>query len=134
MKADIDLLKPKRNLIDLSAHSTNEFGFDDFIFSRVFGDIILVEYVDMSEDGDSIKRGNIFVPVNTITKAWRRGRVLLVGDEVEYVKEGDVVVFPHSYGVPVSGLPLEDGRKIKHGCFINEARLFGIASDPNENK
>lgn len=125
MPADIDQLTPTRNLIDLSSHSDGNFGMDDYILSQIYNDIILVEFIDLSEDGDNIKRGSIYVPTNTLTQAWRKARVILVGTEVKNTKVGDIVMFPNDKGVSVSGMEVAGYGKIKRGMFLNEQRLFG---------
>lgn len=125
MPADIDQLSPTRNLIDLSSHSDGNFGMDDYILSQIYNDIILVEFIDLSEDGDNIKRGSIYVPTNTLTQAWRKARVILVGTEVKNTKVGDIVMFPNDKGVSVSGMEVAGYGKIKRGMFLNEQRLFG---------
>ena len=86
MPANIDQLTPTRNLIDLSSHSDGDFGMEDYVLSQIYNDIILVEFIDLSEDGDTIKRGSIYIPTNTLTQAWRKARVILVGTEVKITK------------------------------------------------
>ena len=82
--ASIDQITPTRNLIDLNSHSTGDFGLDDFILSGVYGDIILVEYIDLAADGDSILRNGIYVPENAQSKSWRKAKVVLVGCDVRF--------------------------------------------------
>jgi hypothetical protein len=125
MPADIDQLLPTRNLIDMSSHSDGNFGLDDFVLSQVYGDIILVEFIDLSDDGDHIKRGSIFVPTNSVTKAWRKAKVILAGTDVRNTKPGDIVMFPNDKGITVSGMDIKGYGKIKNGMFLNEQRLFG---------
>lgn len=125
MPADIDQLLPSRNLIDLTSHSDGNFGMDDYVLSQIYNDIILVEFIDLSEDGDNIKRGSIYVPTNTLTQAWRKAKVILVGTEVKNTKVGDIVMFPNDKGVSVSGMEVAGYGKIKRGMFLNEQRLFG---------
>lgn len=125
MPADIDQLAPTRSLIDMSSHSEGNFGLDDFVLSQVYGDIILVEFTDLSEDGDFIKRGSIFIQTNAVTKAWRKAKVVLVGTEVKNTKPGDIVMFPNDKGVTVSGMDIKGYGKVKSGMFLNEQRLFG---------
>lgn len=125
MPADIDQLAPTRSLIDMSSHSDGNFGLDDFVLSQVYGDIILVEFIDLSEDGDFIKRGSIFIQTNAVTKAWRKAKVVLVGTDVRNTKPGDIVMFPNDKGVTVSGMDIKGYGKVKSGMFLNEQRLFG---------
>jgi hypothetical protein len=125
MPANIDQLTPTRNLIDLSSHSDGDFGMEDYVLSQIYNDIILVEFIDLSEDGDTIKRGSIYIPTNTLTQAWRKAKVILVGTEVKNTKVGDIVMFPNDKGVSVSGMEVAGYGKIKRGMFLNEQRLFG---------
>lgn len=128
MPADINKLVPQRGLIDLSAPMQGDFGLDDYNLKFVFDDIVLVEYVDMTNDGANIMRNGIFIPVNTLTKAWRKAKVILTGPNVMYAKPGDVVIFPNNLGVTVSNLDVEGVGRVTSGVFLNESRIFGICS------
>jgi len=133
MPLDIDLLPTTRSLIDLSSHSSGDFGLEDYELTFILDDIILVEYVDISSDGDSITRNGLFVPTNALTKAWRKARVILTGPNVKHAKKGDIVVFPNNLGVTVSNMDIEGYGKIKKGVFLNESRIFGICKEKNES-
>lgn len=133
MPLDIDLLPTTRSLIDLSSHSAGDFGLDDYELTFILDDIMLVEYVDISSDGDSITRNGLFVPTNALTKAWRKARVILTGPNVKHAKKGDIVVFPNNLGVTVSNMDIEGHGKIKKGIFLNESRIFGICKEKNES-
>ncbi len=133
-QASIDNLATKRSLIDLEGHSDGDFGLgDEFNLSFVFDDIVLIEFIDEDSDGagDMIERGGIFVPTNTLSKAWRKGKVVLAGPEVKYAKKGDIVMFPNDKGAPVSNMDIEGYGIIKRGMFLNEQRLFGICKPIN---
>jgi len=125
-KANIDSIAPTRSLIDLSSHSDGDFGLDDFKLSFIFDDIVLVEYVDKSAEGDGIVRNGIYIPTNTVTQAWRKARVILIGPNVKYTKKDDIVIFPNNLGVTVSNVDIEGYGKIHDGVFLNESRMFGI--------
>jgi co-chaperonin GroES (HSP10) len=121
----IDTLATQKHLIDLSTHSEGDIGLtDDFELSMIFDDILLVEYVDENEHGE-VQRNGIYVPTNAITKAWRKAKVILAGPKAEYVKEGDIVIFPNNLGVSVANIDVK-GSPVKKGIFLNEDRLFGI--------
>lgn len=126
MPADIDQLMPTRSLIDLSAHQIGDFGLEDYTLSFVFADILLVIPKDLSADGESIMRNGLFVPVNAVRSAWRKGEVILAGPNVKYCKVGDIVMYPSDKGLPVAGMEVENFGKVKNGIFLNEERLFGI--------
>lgn len=133
MPADIDQLLTTRSLIDLSSHSSGDFGLDDYELSMILDDILLVEYVDISSDGENIIRNGIYVPTNAVTKAWRKARVILAGPNSKYVKKDDIVIFPNSLGVTVANIDIEGYGKIKKGIFLNESRIFGICKSKNES-
>jgi co-chaperonin GroES (HSP10) len=125
MPADIDVIKPTRGLIDLSSTQSGDFGLDDFKLKFLFDDIILVEYIDMTETGE-VLRGGLYIPSNALTKAWRKAVVILAGPDAKYVKKGDIVVFPNNLGVTVANMEITDHGKISNGIFLNESRVFGI--------
>jgi hypothetical protein len=133
--ASIDLLTPKRSLIDLSAPPDGSFdsAILGYSLSTLMEDVILVKYVDESEDGTSLIRNGLHVPLNAETKAWRIGLVLLKGTKCEYVNVGDHVCFPNNLGVPISNIDVESQGKVKKGVFLNESRIFGIVK-PNEGQ
>jgi len=137
-QASIDNLAPKRSLIDLAGHDKREFDIgDDYKLSFVYDDIILVEFVDKGDDegaGDVIERGGIFVPTNSLTKAWRKARVILAGPQCAYTKVGDIVMFPNDKGASVTNMEIDGYGKIKDGMFLNEQRLFGICVKKGDKK
>jgi len=133
MPANIDILKPEEHLIDLSTHSEGDIGLpDDFELSFIFHDILLVEYIDESEEGE-IQRNGIYVPTNAITKAWRKAKVILAGPKAKYTKQDDIVIFPNNLGVTVSNLDISGKGTIKKGVFLNEDRIFGICKLKNDS-
>lgn len=129
MSANIDQLAPTKSLIDLSRYNNDEFALPDHVITELFDDLILAEFIDVSQDGSAIKRGDIWIPLNTAPKAWRVGRVLLKGGNCTNIKLDQHIVFPSDKGVPVSGLQYKDEagetKTVKHGIFLNEERLFG---------
>lgn len=136
-QASIDSLAPQKSLIDLSKHFQDNFSLgDDYFLSAVFCDVILVDFIDETSDEKGhghINRGGIFVPVNAITKAWRKAKVVLAGASVKQCKVGDIVIFPNDKGVSVTNIEVEGYGKIKHGTFLNEERCFGICKLVNAN-
>ena len=107
---------------------------EDSVF--VFDDIVLIEFIDEDSDGagDLIERGGIFVPTNTLSKAWRKGKVVLVGPEAKYAKKNDIVMFPNDKGAPVANMEIDGYGKIRKGMFLNEQRLFGICKPLKKGK
>jgi cellobiose-specific phosphotransferase system component IIB len=130
MSVSVDILTPQKSHIDLADRSLpSDFGLNDYKLSKVFDDVILIEYCDIhgSEDGSEyILRGGIAVPINQVHNAWRKGKVILIGPNVKYTKVGEIVVFPNNMGIPITNLEVEDYGKLKNGLFINEQRMFGI--------
>ena len=136
-EASIDSLATKRSLIDLDGHSDGDFGLgDEYTLSFVFDDILLVEFIDEDSDGagDLIQRDGIFVPTNALSKAWRKGRVVLAGPEAKYAKINDIVMFPNDKGAPISNMEIDGVGKIGKGMFLNEQRLFGICKPKKVKK
>tara|TARA_A100001515_G_scaffold140251_1_gene135758 strand:+ start:15226 stop:15675 length:450 start_codon:yes stop_codon:yes gene_type:complete len=136
-QASIDHLAPKRSLIDLAGHDKREFDIgDDYKLSFVYDDIILVEFVDTGDEGagDVIERGGIFVPTNSLTKAWRKAKVILAGPQCAYTKVGDIVMFPNDKGASVANMEIDGYGKVKDGMFLNEQRLFGICVKKGDKK
>lgn len=133
MQANIDSLHPERGLIQLSAEATVDIDVDDYKLTRLHGDVLLCEFIDVSEDGDSILRNGIFVPIHAQTKAWRKARVVLAGTEAKWTTEGEIVMFPHNYGVEISKIEVGGYGKVKQGVFLNESRIFG-ACEPVANE
>ena len=130
--ASIDNLAPTKSLIDFSKPGRGDFGLEDYELNFIFDDILLIEYVDETEQGDVLRNG-IVVPTNTMNKAWRRGKVILAGPDAKYAKEGDVVIFPNNMGVTISGIHVTGRGKVKKGIFLNEERMFGIAKKRNDS-
>jgi hypothetical protein len=122
----IDTLAPMKSLIDLSSHSDGDFGLEDFELSFIFDDILLVEYIDLTDDRDGILRNGLYIPTNAMTKAWRKAKVILTGPNALYTKVGDIVVFPNNLGVTIANMAIRNHGVIRNGVFLNENRVFGI--------
>jgi cellobiose-specific phosphotransferase system component IIB len=136
-QASIDNLATKRSLIDLSSHSSGDFDLSkEFVLSFVYDDIILVEYIDEAPDasGDNIMRDGIYIPTNTLTKTWRKAKVIIAGPECKYTKAGDIVMFPNDKGAAVANIQIADYGTIDKGMFLNEQRLFGICKRRDDLK
>jgi len=128
MAVSIDVLAPQKSHLDLSDSALpTDFGLDDFVLTKLFDDVILIEYCDMvsEETGDYVMRGSIAIPVAQIHNAWRKGKVLLKGPNVRYTDIGEIVMFPTNMGIGISNIDVEGHGMLKHGLFINEQRMFG---------
>ena len=128
--ADIDILAPQKSHIDLSDKALpSDFGLDDYVLSKLFDDVMLLEYCDLVDAGDGadyIPRGGILVPVAQVHNAWRKGKVILRGPNVRYTEVGEIVVFPNNMGIPITNLEVKGYGKVKNGLFLNEQRMFGV--------
>jgi|TARA_R100001079_G_scaffold49865_1_gene25420 co-chaperonin GroES (HSP10) len=131
--ASIDNLAPTRSLIDLTQKDKGDFGLDDYDLDFIFDDILLVEYVDETDEGDEVIRNGIVVPTNALTKAWRKGKIILAGPETKYAKEGDIVIFPNNMGVSISNISVAGKKKVEKGIFLNEERMFGICKRKDDS-
>ena len=133
MSANIDQITPTESLIDLSKYVGEEFVLPDHQLTQLFDDLLLAEFVDVSPDGNAIKRGGIYIPLNTAPRAWRVARVVSTGIGCTNVKPGDHVVFPGDRGIPVSKMQYDDPVSgdtctVINGIFLNEERIFGVCA------
>ena len=100
---------------------------EDYQIVELLGDVIQVEYADVSDDGDHVERNGILIPLSVVgNRAWRVGKVVLVGPNAKQVKEGQTVIFPGDKGLP--GIQ----RNGKMTIFLNENRIFGICNKISE--
>tara|TARA_E500000318_G_scaffold38295_1_gene36940 strand:- start:634 stop:1068 length:435 start_codon:yes stop_codon:yes gene_type:complete len=138
-QANIDVLAPKRSLIDLvDSHNNSLDGIIDreYELGFIFDDIILVEFIDEVSDGqgDAIMRGGVYIPTNAVQRAWRKAKVILAGPECKYIKGGEIVIFPNNLGVGIANADISGYGLLKKGVFLNESRLFGVAKKKDESK
>jgi hypothetical protein len=99
---------------------------EDFEIVELLGDVIQVEYADVATDGKSLVRNGIILPNEVVdNKAWRIGKVLLVGPNTKQVKPGHYVIFPGDKGIK----GVQRGGKLN--IFLNEERIFGICQSSN---
>lgn len=113
--------------VQLDNYIGQDLNLDGWKLSKVLDDILMCQYIDVSEDGTEVKRGNIWVPLNAVNFTWRLAKVLLAGPDCKTVKEGDIVMFPNDKGIQVANL-----NNLKHIVFLNESRIFGVCL-PDEN-
>jgi hypothetical protein len=136
MPANIDLLPTQKSLIDLSELPKNTFGsvFLGYNLKSLMDDILLVKFVDETEDGTSIMRNGLHVPINADTRAWRVGEVVLAGPNTKNALTGSIVCFPNNLGIPIANIGVDGYGTLKKGIFLNEQRIFGICSVTNDNE
>ena len=138
-QASIDVLAPKKSLIDLGgAHNDSLDGIidQDYELGFIFDDIILVEFIDEVSDGqgEAVLRGGVYIPTNSVQRAWRKAKVILAGPECKYIKGGEIVIFPNNLGVGIANADISGYGTLKKGVFLNESRLFGVAKKKDESK
>ncbi len=129
-------------LINLDSYANDVFSLFGFTLTSLLDDIILARYTDVTEDGKSVMRNGIHIPINTIQKAWRIGEVIMVGKRCTGVKPGDYICFPNDKGIPVSNLDVKCDHHtgtLPSAIFLDEQRIFGVcekveASEMNESK
>ena len=103
-------------------HYSNQPLPQDWEIEEVLGDIIMAEYVDMTDDGDYIKRDGIMIKLEINTKVWRVAQVIKVGPDCsDRLKVGDHIMFPQDRGLKAAKF-----HGNKNVVFINEPRIFGI--------
>jgi hypothetical protein len=115
-----------KGLVELESYKNSDLNLEGWELTDVLDDILMVEYIDVSNDGTQIKRGNIWVPVDVVHFAWRVGKVHLAGPNCRTVKQGDCVIFPNDKGIKVASL-----NNISNLVFLNESRIFGVAKPKN---
>lgn len=114
--------------VQLDNYLGHAFELDNWTLTKVLDDILMCQYIDVNEDGTEIKRGSIWVPINTVNFTWRLARVVLAGPDCKTVKEGDTIVFPNDKGIQVANL-----NDLKNVVFLNESRIFGVC-EPKQEK
>ena len=121
----------KKSLIDLDTYqATDTFSLQGYKLSSVMDDIVLAQYVDLSNDGRSIIRNGIHIPLSQVQRTWRLARVVLVGSLCKYTSIGDVVCFPDDKGIKVDNLRVVGYDESLRDClFLSEQRFFGICQD-----
>jgi hypothetical protein len=136
MPVNIDVLPVQKSLIDLSELPKNSFNsvFMGYNLKSLLDDVLLVKFMDETDDGTSILRNGIVVPINVDTKAWRIGVIILAGPNAKHTKQGDYVCFPNNLGIPVANIDVDGYGTLKKGIFLNEQRIFGVCSVRNDNE
>jgi co-chaperonin GroES (HSP10) len=115
-----ELPRENNGIADLDLYSNCPLP-EDFEITELLGDVIQAVYADTAEDGKSLIRNGIVLPAEVIdSKAWRVGRVVMVGPNAKQVKAGDYIIFPGDKGI--KGIQ----RNGRLNIFLNEDRIFGI--------
>jgi hypothetical protein len=114
--------------VQLEQYQGHALELDGWNLTNVLDDILMVQYIDVNEDGTEIKRGSLWVPINTVNFVWRVGKVILAGPNCKTVKPDDFIVFPNDKGIQAANI-----NDIKNIVFLSENRIFGIC-EPKFNK
>jgi hypothetical protein len=124
----------KRSLINLDTYQNDSFSLLGYKLNKVLDDILLVQYVDLSEDGKSVVRNGIHIPLSQVQRTWRLARVILAGPNAKYASEGDIVCFPDDKGIKVDNISVKGFDTSVRDCvFLNEERIFGVC-EPDESQ
>jgi len=107
--------------VQLDNYIGHEMNLDGWTLTKVLDDILMCQYIDVNEDGTEIKRGSIWVPINTVNFTWRLAKVILAGPDCKTVKKDNIIIFPNDKGIQVANL-----NGLKNVVFLNEARIFGV--------
>ena len=109
-----------KGLVQMESYAHTAMDLEGWDVQQTLDDIVMVQFVDINEDGTMVKRGSMFVPIAAAPQVWRVGRVILKGPNCKYVKVGDNVIFPNDKGIQVREM-----NGLKNIAFLNEQRLFG---------
>lgn len=107
----------------LDVHNTPAFELSNCTVHNTLDDILMLQYVDVSESGKEVMRNGLFVSLNVTEHVWRIAKVLLAGPNCKTVKEGDHVIFPNDRGIRASEV-----NNLKNIVFISEQRIFGVCT------
>lgn len=110
-----------KGLVRLEDYTGSDLNLSGWKLTKVLDDILMCQFVDISEDGTQICRGGIWLPINAVQQAWRVAKVLLAGPRAK-VKPGQYVIFPSTFGLKASNI-----NNLRHIVFLNEDRIFGVA-------
>jgi hypothetical protein len=128
------LQRPKQEdriggLVQIDNYKGSDFELDSWTLTKVLDDILMVQYIDINDDGTEVNRNGIWLPINAVNHVWRIGKVLLAGPNCRVVEVGDNIVFPNDKGIQVSSI-----NGYKHIVFLNEARIFGVCEAKVDTK
>jgi co-chaperonin GroES (HSP10) len=110
--------------VQLDNYLGHEMNLDGWTLTKVLDDILMCQYIDVNEEGTEIKRGSIWVPINTVNFTWRLAKVILAGSDCKTVKVDDVIMFPNDKGIRVANM-----NGLKNVVFLNETRIFGVCEE-----
>lgn len=116
-------------LVQIENYKSGSMELDEWNLTKVLDNILMVQYIDVNEDGTEVNRNGIWLPINAVNHVWRIGKVILAGPDCRTVKEGDNIVFPNDKGIQIASL-----NDLKHIVFLNEDRIFGVCTPKKKKK
>jgi len=117
----------KRSLINLDVYKSDNLSLLGYKLNKVLDDILLVQFVDLSNDGKSVVRNGIHIPLSQMQRTWRLARVILRGPLCKFADVGDIVCFPDDKGIKVDNITVKGIEGSVRDCvFLNEQRIFGV--------
>ncbi|NDB30160.1 hypothetical protein EB151_11500, partial [archaeon] len=112
---------PKRSLINLDVYKSDNLSLLGYKLNKVLDDILLVQFVDLSNDGKSVVRNGIHIPLSQMQRTWRLARVILRGPLCKFADVGDIVCFPDDKGIKVDNITVKGIEGSVRDCvFLNE--------------
>lgn len=116
------------SLIKLESNEVKgDLGIADYILDWVSYDTVVIELTDVS-DGLKMEDG-FYMAADSDPKAWRRGRVVMVGPRVTDYTIGDTIIFPGVMGLDTGTINVRNCNgeieTIKNGYFLSQTRVFG---------
>ena len=125
----------KRSLIDLDTYQhTDQFSLQGYSMSRVMDDIVLAQYVDLSEEGDTIERNGIHIPLAQVQRTWRLAKVILNGPLCKFCSVDDIVCFPDDKGIRADNIRVVGYDEPLRNClFLSETRFFGVCDSLDQD-
>jgi len=131
----IDDLQPNMNLTDHGLNASMapwNVGSNEFILTAVFGDTIVARFIDEVSDGYKTV-GGLIVPVAiNHNKLWRKGEVLMVGNECKSTVVGDIILFEECKGVDVGDLEINGVGALKKCRFLSEKVVTAKLNKKNQ--
>ena len=107
----------------IDVYNTNTYELSDCTITQTLDDILMIQYIDVSETGKEVMRNGLYVSLDVTSHVWRVGRVIFAGPNCKTVKAGDHVVFPNDKGIRASVV-----NELKNIVFLSEARIIATCN------
>ena len=93
-----------KGLVDLENYRNSDINLEGWELTATLDNILFVQYIDVSEDGREIKRGNIWLPIDVVNFTWRIGKVIIAGVGCKTIKTGDNIMFGSDKGIKAANI------------------------------